>query len=72
MPKLSDIPVRIDNPGFQANALPLLHEIRHALQELAGPSVVAAGASAPQDGAISEGSEREAGGESNDPRTVRG
>ncbi len=35
MPSLEDIPIRIDKPSFHANAVPLLHEIRHALQELA-------------------------------------
>ena len=35
MPNLSDIPIRIDNPSFHANAIPLLHEIRHALRKLA-------------------------------------
>jgi hydrogenase-1 operon protein HyaF len=35
MSGLGDIPIRIDNPSFNVNAVPLLHEIRHALQALA-------------------------------------
>ncbi len=43
MPGISDIPIRVDSPSFNANALPLLHEIRHALGDLAsggGPRVI--------------------------------
>jgi hydrogenase-1 operon protein HyaF len=35
MPDINDIPVRVGSPSFDANALPLLHEIRHALGALA-------------------------------------
>jgi len=35
MTRLSDIPVKLASPSFQASALPLLYEIQHALETLA-------------------------------------
>ncbi len=43
MTGLSDIPVITESAGFRHNALPILHEIRHALARLGGggePTVI--------------------------------
>ena len=34
MSGLDDIQVKVESPGFRHNALPILHEIRHALAKL--------------------------------------